>query len=387
MRRSYFRSGRNDLMTVYPFVDGQDFGGDLREASVDDILERFGEVPLFSREAAETADRLGPYWTEAYFDPTGAGWMVAYAAPVRVDGRIVGGVGTTVLLDFLNSFMRALDHPTGRLWLLNPDGQVLAASDGRNLAGLRLLQANDVLPPPLREIGTDQLLAPSRTFRRLGDQYVLAQTVGSTPWTLLFVASSEELNGVVLPRLVPYGIILAGLVLTLLLAHFIRQRLIARPALAFADYIRAEAADQRPKPPSLPSWWQPLAGAAADAFQAQRSALERIQDSEALKSAIISAALDALITIDEEGRVVEFNPSAEQIVGIGRAAALGQPLTELIIPHSLRQPHTEGMRRYLRTGQARLIGRRNEMEALRASGEVFPVELAIRRPCWVCSTC
>ena len=377
LRQSYFRSGRDDLMTVYPFVDGQDFGGELREASVDDILERFGTVPLFSREAAATADRREPYWTEAYFDPAGAGWMVAYAGPVWVDGRFAGVVGATVLLDFLNSFMRALDHPTGRIWLLNPEGQVLAASDGRNLAGLRLLQATDVLPAPLQDVGTDQLLAPSRTFRRFGDQYILAQTVGSTPWTLLFVASSAELNGVVLPRLVPYGIILAGLVLTLLLAHLIRQRLIARPALAFADYIRAEAANQRPKPPRLPAWWQPLAGAAADAFQAQRSALERIQDSEALKTAIIDAALDALITMDEDGRIVEFNPSAEQIFGVERSAALGQPLAELIIPHSLRQPHTEGLRRYLRTGEARLLGQRTEMEALRASGEVFPVELAI----------
>ena len=376
LRWSYFRSGRDDVMTVFPF-DGQGFGGELRDASVDEILERFGDVPLFSREPAEVADLIQPYWTEAYFDPSGAGWMVAYAVPVRADGRLVGVVGTTVLLDFLNSFMRAFDHAAGRLWLLNQEGQVLAASDGRNLAGLQLLHMHDVLPQGLQELAPEQLLSPSRAFRQLGDQYVVAQTVGSTPWTLLFVASSSELNGVVLPRLVPYGIILAGLVLTLLLAHFLRQRLIVRPALSFADYIRAEAADQRPQAPSLPTWWQPLAGAAADAFQAQRSAIERIQDSEALKSAIISSALDALITMDERGTIIEFNPSAEEMFGIECAAALGQPLAELIIPHSLRQQHIAGLRRYRETGQSRLLGRRTEMEALRANGEAFPVEVAI----------
>jgi PAS domain S-box-containing protein len=377
LRWSYFRSGRDDLMTVFPFADGQDFGGEFRDTPVDEILARFGEMPLFDREEAEAADRLEPHWTQAYFDPSGAGWMVASAAPVWVDGRFVGIVGATVLLDFLNSFMRAFDHPAGRLWLLNPEGQVLAASDGRNLAGLRLLGMDEVLPPALQEVAPDQLMTPSRAFRRLGDQYVLAQRVGSTPWTLLFVVSSGELNGVILPRLVPYGIILAGLVLTLLLAHLLRQRLIVRPALAFANYIRAEAEDQRPQAPRLPTWWQPLAGAAADAFQAQRSALERIQDSEALKSAIIASALDALITIDEEGLVVEFNPSAEQTFGIERSKALGQPLAELIIPPDLRQPHIEGLRRYLETGRTGLIGRRIELEALRASGEVFPVEVAI----------
>jgi len=377
LRWSYFRSGRDDVMTVFPFVDGQDFGGELRDAAIEEILESFGDVPLFSREAAEVADLIQPYWTEAYFDPAGAGWMVAYAAPVRADGRLVGVVGTSVLLDFLNGFMRAFDHAAGRLWLVNEQGQVLAASDGRNLAGLQLLHLRDVLPQGLRDLAPEQLLSPSRAFRQFGDQHVLAQTVGSTPWTLLFAASSSELNGVVLPRLVPYGIILAGLVLTLLLAHFLRQRLIVRPALAFADYIRAEAADQRPRVPSLPAWWQPLAGATADAFQAQRSALERIQDSEAVKSAIIESALDALITIDERGTIIEFNPSAEEMFGIERAAALAQPLAELIIPQSLRQQHIAGLRRYLETGQSRILGRRHELEALRAGGEAFPVEVAI----------
>lgn len=377
LRWSYFRSGRDDLMTVFPFVDGQGFGGEVRDASADEILERLGRVPLFSREQAEVADLLEPFWTEAYFDPTGSGWMVAYAAPVRTDGRLVGVVGTTVLLDFLDSFIRASDNAAGRLWLMNQEGQVLAASDGRNLAGLRLLQMPEVLPQGLRDLAPEVLLAPTRAFRRFGDQYVLAQAVGSAPWTLLFVASSSELNAVVLPRLVPYGIILAGLVLTLLLAHLLRQRLIVRPALALADYIRAEAADQRPQAPSLPAWWQPLTGAAAAAFHAQRSALERIQDSEAVKSAIIDAALDALITIDERGTVVEFNPSAEAMFGIERAKALGQPLAELIVPHGLRQQHIAGLRRYLETGQSRILGRRHELEAIRASGEAFPVEVAI----------
>jgi PAS domain S-box-containing protein len=377
LRWSYFRSGRGDLMTVFPFADGQDFGGELREASVEEILQQLGNAPPFGRETAEASDLIQPYWTEAYFDPTGAGWMVAYAVPVQADGRVVGVVGTTMLLDFLNSFMRAFDHPAGRLWLVNQEGQVLAASDGRNLAGLSLLGTSEVLPPRLQEVAPEQLLAPSRAFRRFGDQYVLAQKVGSTPWTLLFVAASGELNSVVLPRLVPYGIILAGLVLTLLLAHLLRQRLIVRPALSFANYIRAEAADRRPPPPRLPTWWQPLAGAAADAFEAQRSALQRIQDSEALKSAIINSALDALIAIDEDGVIVEFNPSAEQIFGIARPQALGQQLPDLIIPQGLREQHIAGMHRYLRTGQARMLGRRTEMEAQRAGGEVFPVELAI----------
>jgi PAS domain S-box-containing protein len=374
LRWSYFRSGQNDLMAVFPFVEGQSFGGEVREATVEQILARFEDVPIFDRVQSEPGR---PYWTQAYFDPAGTGWMVGHGAPVRVDGRSIGVVGTAVALDFLNSFMRAFDYPAGRLWLLNGEGQVLAASDGRNQAGLRLLGMSDVLPRSLLDADPQALLAGSPEFSRFGDQYVLAQSVGSTPWTLLFAASSSELNDVILPRLMPYGIILAGLILTLLFAHLLRQRLIVRPALAFADYIRAEAADLRPEAPSLPAWWRALAGAAAGAFQAQRSSFARIQDSEALKSAIIDSALDALITIDERGTVLEFNPSAEQMFGIERSAALGHPLAELIIPVPLRARHEAGMRRYLTTGQSTLLGRRIEIEALRANGEAFPVEIAI----------
>jgi PAS domain S-box-containing protein len=374
LRWSYFRSGQDDLMTIFPFADGEVLGGEVRQASNEQILARFAGVPLFDRAQTQAGT---PYWTKAYFDPAGAGWMVGYAAPVRVDGRSVGVVGTAVALDFLNSFVRAFDYPAGQLWLLNGEGQVLAASDGRNQSSLRLLEMDDVLPGALRTVEPGPLLAASPAFARVGDQYVLAQPVSSTPWTLLFAASPDELNEVVLPRLVPYGIILSGLVLTLLLAHLLRQRLIVRPALALADYIRAEAADLRPKPPALPSWWRPLAGAAAEAFYAQRSSLARIQDSEALKSAIISSALDALITIDEDGDVVEFNPSAEQMFGIERSSAIGRSLAGLIIPDPLRARHDAGIRRYLAGGAARMLGRRVEIEALHADGRVFPVELAI----------
>jgi PAS domain S-box-containing protein len=373
LRWSYFRSGPDDLMSIFPFGAPHGLGAGVREASNDQILARFGAVPLFDRALAQAGT---PYWTPAFLDPAGAGWMVGYAIPVRADGRSVGVVGTAVPLDFLNGFIRAFDYPAGHVWLLNRQGQVLAASDGRNQNGLRLLEMDDVLPEAV-QAGQGQLSDATGTFTRIGNQYVLARPVGSTPWTLLFASSPTELNDVVAPRLVPSGIILAGLALTLLLAHLLRQRLIVRPALSLADYIRAEAANLRPQLPALPGWWRPIAGAAADAFDAQRDALDRIQDSEALKSAIINSVLDALITIDETGTIVEFNPSAEQMFGIERSAAIGQPLAQLIIPEPLRAQHEAGLRRYLATGKSRVIGRRVEMEALHADGRVIPVDLAI----------
>jgi PAS domain S-box-containing protein len=114
-------------------------------------------------------------------------------------------------------------------------------------------------------------------------------------------------------------------------------------------------------------------------------AIERAQNvaaltqSEARKAAILDAALDCVITIDHEGRVIEFNPAAERTFGYPRSEILGKQLADAIIPPALRKQHRQGMARYLATGEARLIGRRVEMTAVRADGSEFPVELAIAR--------
>jgi two-component system NtrC family sensor kinase len=98
---------------------------------------------------------------------------------------------------------------------------------------------------------------------------------------------------------------------------------------------------------------------------------------EARSAAMVATALDCIIRIDAEGRVIEFNPAAEATFGYRREAALGQPLAELIIPPAMRARHLAGLQRFLETDEGRLIGRRIEIEAMRADGSVFPVELAI----------
>src|SRR5882672_4040389 len=97
------------------------------------------------------------------------------------------------------------------------------------------------------------------------------------------------------------------------------------------------------------------------------------------RSAIFDAALDAIITVDHEGRILEFNAAAEQIFRLARGAACGRLLVDTIIPERFREAHRQGMRRYLDTGETVVLGRRIEVTALRADGSEFPVELAITR--------
>ena len=85
------------------------------------------------------------------------------------------------------------------------------------------------------------------------------------------------------------------------------------------------------------------------------------------------------MTIDHEGRITEFNPAAERTFGYHREDVVGKRLADVIIPPSLREAHVSGLARYLATGEARVLGKRIEMPAIRADGREFPVELTITR--------
>jgi PAS domain S-box-containing protein len=99
--------------------------------------------------------------------------------------------------------------------------------------------------------------------------------------------------------------------------------------------------------------------------------------SEARASAILDTALDAIISIDETGRIVEFNQAASRIFGFSREAALDRPLVELIIPSDRRSDFQADMRRYLLTGESSIFGCRIELDGQRADGSLVPIELAV----------
>ncbi|MGI8983556.1 MAG: PP2C family protein-serine/threonine phosphatase [Acidimicrobiales bacterium] len=112
----------------------------------------------------------------------------------------------------------------------------------------------------------------------------------------------------------------------------------------------------------------------ANALERSRRSLEA---SEAVKAAILNAALDCVITMDDQGRVIDFNPAAERTFGYGRNEAVGRLLADLIIPAELREAHRSGLDRYLRTGCGSILGQRIEISALRSDGREFPVELTV----------
>jgi PAS domain S-box-containing protein len=122
----------------------------------------------------------------------------------------------------------------------------------------------------------------------------------------------------------------------------------------------------------------PIADAIAQFLDRRRSE-DELRQAEALTLGILNTALDAVIAINQAGRILEFNPAAESLFGYPRARAIGQHVAELIIPPVYRDAHHAGMARYLSTGESRILGRRLELKAMRADRSEFPVELSVAR--------
>ncbi len=109
----------------------------------------------------------------------------------------------------------------------------------------------------------------------------------------------------------------------------------------------------------------------------QQNATQNRQNSARLE-AMVSSTLDAVIVIDEAGRIVEYNGAAEAIFGYTRDEALDQQIVDLIIPPKYRKAHMAGMKRYQKEHTRRVVGRGHvQLEALRKNGEVFPCEFSI----------
>lgn len=98
-----------------------------------------------------------------------------------------------------------------------------------------------------------------------------------------------------------------------------------------------------------------------------------------MRDAVLDAAPDGVITIDERGAIVEFNSAAERIFGVARSDALGRRAADLVIPEPQRAAHTAGLRRLVAGGESRLTGRRVRLCAQRADGREIMVECEVTR--------
>ena len=100
-------------------------------------------------------------------------------------------------------------------------------------------------------------------------------------------------------------------------------------------------------------------------------------DADIRAHARLDGSLDAIVSMDQRGDVIEWNRQAEITFGWTRAEVMGVQLAGLIIPERYRARHEQGLATYLRTGAGPVLGKSVELEAIGKDGREFPVELSI----------
>jgi PAS domain S-box-containing protein len=109
---------------------------------------------------------------------------------------------------------------------------------------------------------------------------------------------------------------------------------------------------------------------------AHRQLGDELRKSEARYRTVLDAAFEAIVTITPEGIVRWFNRGAERIFGHRAEEVIGQPVT-LHMPERYRDLCVAGLHRYLRTGEARVVGGTTELVGLRKDGGEFPIEMSL----------
>ncbi|MGB0909540.1 MAG: MHYT domain-containing protein [Nitrospirales bacterium] len=109
----------------------------------------------------------------------------------------------------------------------------------------------------------------------------------------------------------------------------------------------------------------------------RRAAEEALRESEERTRLIVNHALDAVIAMNMDGNIIDWNLQAETIFGWSRTEAMGQSLGSLIVPPRFRDEHHQGLARYQQTGEGAVLNKRLEISAYHREKYEFPVELSI----------
>ncbi|MDQ6952957.1 MAG: PAS domain S-box protein [Mariprofundaceae bacterium] len=92
--------------------------------------------------------------------------------------------------------------------------------------------------------------------------------------------------------------------------------------------------------------------------------------------AVVECAVDGIVTIRSSGEIYHINPAAEKIFAYQHGEVLGRNIT-MLMPENFRKKHQDGLKRYLETGEQRLLGCSFEVEGLRKTKESFPLTISI----------
>ncbi|HUR22904.1 MAG TPA: PAS domain S-box protein [Acidimicrobiales bacterium] len=180
------------------------------------------------------------------------------------------------------------------------------------------------------------------------------------------------------------GLVMAALFAALLLHR--TSRFALRPVQDIAASARRTAAGhhgERLRPDRRDTSLGQLAAAYDDMLDTHEAAVKRANDAQTESELlylhlrqVMETAQAGFVGMDASGVITEWNRKAEELFGWTEKEAVGRALADTLVPPALRGAHTAGLRRFLDTGENRVLGKTVEFEALHRDGHFLPVEVS-----------
>ncbi|MFT6991932.1 MAG: PAS domain S-box-containing protein [Paraglaciecola sp.] len=114
-----------------------------------------------------------------------------------------------------------------------------------------------------------------------------------------------------------------------------------------------------------------------DSIASREQIMATLERNTVKSQAILSASLDAVITFDENGMVIDYNEASERIFGWQPDEIIGKDMAKYIIPSKMREAHNKTIQHYLASGEGPILGSRIQLSVLHKDGRQFPIEIAI----------
>ncbi|MBK5968213.1 MULTISPECIES: ammonium transporter [Thiorhodovibrio] len=145
------------------------------------------------------------------------------------------------------------------------------------------------------------------------------------------------------------------------------------------DFSRPVSCEPHTEVGQIARQYNDVLGRVNDEIHRREQLLHDLAASETRKSAILDAVLDCIITTDDHGKVLEFNPAAERTFGCSRRMAIGRKICDIAIPSDQRATFEAGLQLQFSGEGHFLLDRRIQTLLKRNEGESFPAELSITR--------
>jgi PAS domain S-box-containing protein len=322
-------------------------------------------------------------------------WLVTAAQPLLTpSGEMAGVVGVSLDLGATSAFINTRAVPRDAVVAIVSPGAIVVARHPDPLDWV----GRDVTASQIVRISLERRSGTARNTGLQGiDRFWAFAPVQSADWMVLAGIPVDVALGPA-KRTAAWigGLVALGFAFAVLLSIRFARR-IAQPVVAIAGSVRhldspagigtlapqgpAEVAEVATELNRLVEGRRiaacELRDSEARLQDAQRSAHDQLLEGRQRLDAIVTSAMDAIITIDSDHRITLFNPAAEGMFAVDAEQVIGRPLDSLI-PQASRANHFAHVKRFGETGEtSRTMGALGTVHGLRASGEVFPVEAAI----------